>query len=110
MSRAMKNNLTDTQKVILDYLRKTLKSRRFPPSIKEIAKNVGLSSTSSVHHQLRNLEKLGLIKRDPLKSRCIELVNEQDNEEDSGQREIKKSRASMKQMCSCPLLEKAMGY
>jgi len=65
---------TDMQLNILSCIKKRIAERGFPPSIKEIGNAVGLSSSSSVHHQLNNLEKLGLIKRDKTRSRSIEVL------------------------------------
>jgi len=65
---------TAIQKKIVEFIEKCIRTRGIPPSIKEIGSSVGLSSSSSVHNQLQNLERLGLIRRDPTKSRCIEIV------------------------------------
>ena len=65
---------TPIQKKIVEFIEKCIRARGIPPSIKEIGSSVGLSSSSSVHNQLQNLERLGLIRRDPTKSRCIEIV------------------------------------
>ncbi|GEM_PF-81333 len=69
---------TPIQKKIVEFIEKCIRTRGIPPSIKEIGTSVGLSSSSSVHHQLQNLERLGLIRRDPTKSRCIEIVKRAD--------------------------------
>lgn len=69
---------TPIQKKIVEFIEKCIRARGIPPSIKEIGSSVGLSSSSSVHNQLQNLERLGLIRRDPTKSRCIEIVRRSD--------------------------------
>jgi repressor LexA len=73
-----KNNLTDQlterQTKILNYIREVTKTRNYPPSVREIGENVGLSSSSTVHNHLNQLERRGLIKRDPSKSRTVQLV------------------------------------
>lgn len=69
-----KIGLTAKQKEILEFIAGCIKERRVPPSIKEIAREVGLTSSSSVHYQLQVLEKKGLIRRNPLKSRFIEVT------------------------------------
>jgi len=74
---------TPVQKRIVEFIEKCIRTRGIPPSIKEIGASVGLSSSSSVHHQLQNLERLGLIRRDPTKSRCIEIVKRTDTSGDS---------------------------
>ncbi|WP_030271620.1 transcriptional repressor LexA [Streptomyces sp. NRRL B-24484] len=57
--------LTDRQRAILDYVATTAARRGYPPSMREIGQAVGLSSTSSVAHQLGALERKGLLQRDP---------------------------------------------
>src|SRR5437867_5995843 len=66
--------LTDRQAKILDYIRYVTKVRNYPPSVREIGEAVGLSSSSTVHNHLNQLERRGLIKRDPSKSRTVQLV------------------------------------
>lgn len=65
--------LTERQKRILDTLRDSIEKRGYPPSIREIGQIVGLTSSSSVAHQLRVLEKKGFIKRDPNRPRALEV-------------------------------------
>lgn len=57
--------LTERQRTILDVIRASVTSRGYPPSIREIGDAVGLTSTSSVAHQLRTLERKGYLRRDP---------------------------------------------
>src|ERR1044071_5960818 len=59
---------------ILDYIAATLRSRGFPPSVREIAKAVGLASTSAVHHHLLILEREGYLERGAAQSRAIRLT------------------------------------
>jgi len=66
--------LTDRQTRILEYIRFVTKTRNYPPSVREIGEAVGLSSSSTVHNHLNQLERRGLIKRDPSKSRTVQLV------------------------------------
>jgi len=66
--------LTDRQAKILDYIRQVTRVRSYPPSVREIGEAVGLSSSSTVHNHLNQLERRGLIKRDPSKSRTVQLV------------------------------------
>jgi repressor LexA len=66
--------LTERQNKILDYIRYVTKVRNYPPSVREIGEAVGLSSSSTVHNHLNQLERRGLIKRDPSKSRTVQLV------------------------------------
>lgn len=65
------SNLTKRQERILEVIRDAVASRGYPPSIREIGESVGLTSTSSVHSQLAQLEKKGFIRRDPTKPRAI---------------------------------------
>ncbi len=68
--------LTNRQKLILSYIRKTLREKGYPPSVREIGEAVGLSSSSTVHSQLTKLQLLGLIRRDPTKPRAIEVIED----------------------------------
>ena len=70
----MTEQLTERQTKILDYIRYVTKVRNYPPSVREIGEAVGLSSSSTVHNHLNQLERRGLIKRDPSKSRTVQLV------------------------------------
>jgi repressor LexA len=66
--------LTARQREILDYLRRALAERSYPPTVREIGQAIGLSSSSTVQNHLNTLERKGHIRRDPSKSRAIELV------------------------------------
>ena len=70
----MSQELSDRQARILDYIRQVTRARAYPPSVREIGEAVGLSSSSTVHNHLNQLERRGLIKRDPSKSRTVQLV------------------------------------
>ena len=70
----MYEDLTSVQKQILEYIKNELGEHGYPPSVREIGSSVGLASTSSVHHQLANLEKKGYLRRNPLKPRAIEIL------------------------------------
>jgi repressor LexA len=67
-------DLTKRQKEIFDYIRKYAAKTGYPPTVREIGKAVGLHSSSTVHAHLSNLEKIGLLRRDPTKPRAIELL------------------------------------
>jgi repressor LexA len=67
-------DLTKRQKEIFDFIRKYAAKTGYPPTVREIGKAVGLHSSSTVHAHLSNLEKLGLLRRDPSKPRAIELL------------------------------------
>ena len=70
----MNQDLSDRQTRILEYIRDVTRERNYPPSVREIGEAVGLSSSSTVHNHLNQLERRGLIKRDPSKSRTVQLV------------------------------------
>ena len=65
--------LTERQRQILDFLTKYVDAHGYPPTVREIGEAVGLASPSTVHAHLANLERAGLLKRDPTKPRAIEL-------------------------------------
>ena len=68
--------LTERQRQILDFLMKYVDSHGYPPTVREIGEAVGLASPSTVHAHLANLERAGLLRRDPTKPRAIELRRE----------------------------------
>lgn len=72
----MTQELTDRQAKILEFIRDVTQARNYPPSVREIGEAVGLSSSSTVHNHLNQLERRGLIKRDPSKSRTVQLVGD----------------------------------
>ena len=65
--------LTERQRTILDVIRTSVTTRGYPPSIREIGDAVGLTSTSSVAHQLRTLERKGYLRRDPNRPRAVDV-------------------------------------
>jgi repressor LexA len=67
-------DLTKRQKEIFDFIRRYADKTGYPPTVREIGKAVGLHSSSTVHAHLANLEKIGLLRRDPSKPRAIELL------------------------------------
>ena len=69
-------DLTKRQKEIFDFIRRYASKHGYPPTVREIGKAVGLGSPSTVHAHLANLEKIGLLKRDPSKPRAIEVLVE----------------------------------
>lgn len=68
--------LTKRQIDILEAIRRGVRERGFPPSIREIGHEVGLASSSTVHRHLCALEELGYIRRDPARPRCIEVTGD----------------------------------
>ncbi|MDQ3155123.1 MAG: transcriptional repressor LexA [Actinomycetota bacterium] len=67
------SGLTPRQRKVLEFLREEIEKRGYPPSMREIGAAVGLTSSSSVAHQLRTLERLGFVKRDPNRPRALEV-------------------------------------
>src|SRR3954449_11642348 len=67
-------DLTKRQQEIYDFIKRYAAEHGYPPTVRDIGKAVGLASSSTVHAHLANLEKLGLLKRDPSKPRAIELL------------------------------------
>jgi repressor LexA len=65
--------LTDRQRRVLEVIRASVSERGYPPSIREIGDAVGLTSTSSVAHQLRTLERKGFLRRDPNRPRAVDV-------------------------------------
>jgi repressor LexA len=67
--------MTERQRAILDYLRGFVDEHGYPPTVREIGEAVGLRSPSTVHAHLAQLERAGLLRRDPTKPRALELTD-----------------------------------
>jgi repressor LexA len=67
--------LTKRQQEIFDFIKSYSASYGYPPTVRDIGKAVGLASSSTVHAHLANLEKAGLLRRDPSKPRALELLD-----------------------------------
>lgn len=78
-ARTLDPGLTERQRTILDVIRASVTSRGYPPSIREIGDAVGLTSTSSVAHQLRTLERKGYLRRDPNRPRAVDVRGADDH-------------------------------
>lgn len=70
------SDITTRQQRILDFIGETVRDRGYPPTVREIGEAVGLTSSSSVHAQLANLEKMGLLHKDPTKPRAMTLAGD----------------------------------
>jgi repressor LexA len=68
------SDITPRQQRILDVIGQTVRERGYPPTVREIGEAVGLTSSSSVHAQLANLERMGLLTKDPTKPRAMALA------------------------------------
>ncbi len=66
----------DNQQRILDFIKSEIQTKGYPPSVREIAQAVGLKSTSTVHGHLQRLEKRGLLHRDAMKPRAMEVMGD----------------------------------
>ena len=69
------NKISSRQEEILEFINKKIKEAGYPPSVREIAKAVGLSSSATVHSHLKKLEELGFLKRNPSKPRAISVIS-----------------------------------
>ena len=72
---AVKSGLTKRQTEILDYIKSEVRTKGYPPSVREIGMAVGLNSSATVHSHLARLEAKGYIRRDPTKPRAIEITD-----------------------------------
>jgi repressor LexA len=68
--------LTARQEQVLAFIRESIRTNGYPPTVREICTALELSSPSTVHAHLANLERQGLIKRDPTKPRALDVVRE----------------------------------
>ena len=66
--------LTKRQQEIFDFVKRYRVEHGYPPTVRDIGKAIGLTSSSTVHAHLANLEKLGVLRRDPTKPRAIEVL------------------------------------
>jgi repressor LexA len=70
-------NLTKRQQEIFEFIKRYSSQHGYPPTVRDIGKAIGLTSSSTVHTHLANLEKIGLLRRDPSKPRALELLVDQ---------------------------------
>jgi len=73
----MGKSLTPKQEQVLQFIQEEIRSRGYPPTVREICQGLGLRSSSTVHAHLSQLEKKGYIRRDPTKPRAIEVLTEE---------------------------------
>jgi repressor LexA len=67
-------SLTKRQQEIFDFIKRYSAKHGYPPTVRDIGKAIGLTSSSTVHAHLANLEKLGFLRRDPTKPRAMEIL------------------------------------
>ena len=75
--------LTKRQAQTLDYIRKSIEERGYPPTLREIGEYMGIRSTNGVNDHLRALERKGYLRREDMKSRALRLVNQDDDTPES---------------------------
>jgi repressor LexA len=68
-------DLTKRQQEIVDFIKRYSARHGYPPTVRDIGKAVGLASSSTVHQHLANLERVGLLRRDPSKPRALEMLD-----------------------------------
>jgi repressor LexA len=68
-------DLTKRQQEIFEFIKRYSAKYGYPPTVRDIGKAVGLASSSTVHAHLANLERIGLVRRDPSKPRALELLD-----------------------------------
>ena len=83
-------DLTKRQQEIFDFIKRYSAKYGYPPTVRDIGKAVGLASSSTVHAHLANLERIGLLRRDPTKPRAIELLDRAA----AGVQELRQARAA----------------
>jgi repressor LexA len=91
----MTRKITKRQQQIYDFIRSYQNEKGYPPSVREMAAAVGLSSPSTVHAHLNALEELGLIKRDATKPRALEVFNSDGTSTKLGQVQPASTRGSV---------------
>ena len=68
--------LTKRQEQTLDFIRKSIEERGYPPTLREIGEYMGIRSTNGVNDHLRALERKGYLRREDMKSRALKLVED----------------------------------
>ena len=107
-----KDNLTEKQLAIYNYIKECVQIRNYPPSVRDICTEVGLKSTSSVFSYLNDLEQAGLIRKDPSHPRAIEILDKSHSGKASKSSKTKELSSvhsspveeSMKEMVSVPVI------
>ena len=84
----MYEDLSDKQLSILNFIKREIQTKGYPPAVREICKAVNLKSTSTVHGHLAKLEEKGYIRKDATKPRAIEILDDSENEGIFSRKEI----------------------
>ena len=100
--------LTTRQKQILKYITKQIQTNGYAPSVREIGKAVGLSSTATVHSYLKKLEELGYIKKENQKGRTLRILKQEDEFYDASKlaKNSRKAFFNKKELVDVPLVGK----
>lgn len=100
--------LTTRQKQILKYITKQIQTNGYAPSVREIGKAVGLSSTATVHSYLKKLEELGYIKKENQKGRTLRILKQEDEFYDASKlaKSSQKAFFNKKELVDVPLVGK----
>ena len=100
--------LTTRQKQILKYITKQIQTNGYAPSVREIGKAVGLSSTATVHSYLKKLEELGYIKKENQKGRTLRILKQEDEFYDASKlaKNSQKAFFNKKELVDVPLVGK----
>ena len=99
-----RTSLSDKQMAILDVIQRSVSARGYPPSMREIGDAVGLSSLSSVTHQLGQLELSGYLRRDPNRPRAMEVLIDLPGSEGRGGDEVSENAPSVGDAVMVPLV------
>src|SRR3712207_3007095 len=94
------NGLTPRQRKVLEVIRDSVERRGYPPTVREIGEAVGLTSTSSVSHQLATLQRKGFLRRDPNRPRAVD-VRLPGEQHDGGRSEEHTSELQSRQYLVC---------
>lgn len=100
----MSETLSKRQKAVLESIENYIAEKGYGPTVRDICKDLGLSSPSTVHVHLNSLEKKGFIKRDPLKSRSIVLAHSDEAEEPSTQKQAQIIAPSFSKLVDLPVV------
>lgn len=79
------DNLRERERKILEFMRNEVRTKGYPPTVREICTALGIKSTSTAHKDIANLVKAGYLKKDPAKPRALMLVNTPDSAADGQQ-------------------------
>ena len=97
-------NLTKRQQEIFDFVKRYGGEHGYPPTVRDIGKAIGLTSSSTVHAHLGNLERLGLLRRDPTKPRAMEVLVDKARRWSARWRRVSRCwpRRTSRSTCRCP--------